>query len=147
MVDNSTTKEERAKLLHKACSNHQQTNRKITVGEGFDRHLFVLYVLSKGLEMKSTFLETFANTKWLLSTSQPPNMTNQLDENNETEQWMGGGFGAVSHEGYGICYRCVGNDSIVFHITSYHSAPNTNSARFRQQLEDTLGDMINLFSV
>ncbi|KAI6190117.1 Carn-acyltransf domain-containing protein [Aphelenchoides bicaudatus] len=147
MVDNSATKEERAKLLHKACSNHQQTNRKITVGEGFDRHLFVLYVLSKGLEMKSTFLETFANTKWLLSTSQPPNMTNQLDENNETEQWMGGGFGAVSHEGYGICYRCVGNDSIVFHITSYHSAPNTNSARFRQQLEDTLGDMINLFSV
>lgn len=29
----------------------------------------------------------------------PPIMTNLLNEHNEHEQWMGGSFGAVAHEG------------------------------------------------
>jgi hypothetical protein len=73
-------------------------------------------------------------------------MTTLLDESNEAEQWLGGAFGAVAHEGYGICYRFMGNNSIVFHITSYHSASNTNSRRFRANLEEALREMIGLFT-
>lgn len=98
-MDKSRTKEERASLLRKACTSHQERNKQMTIGQGWDRHLFVLLVLSKGLNLKSAFLEQFAQQKWLLSTSQPPVMTNQLDESKESEQWFGGGFGAVAHEG------------------------------------------------
>jgi carnitine O-palmitoyltransferase 1 len=87
-MDKSKTVKERAELLCKACSSHQDRNRQATVGNGLDRHLFVLLVLSKGLGLKSAFLERFAQQKWLLSTSQPPIMTNQLDESKELEQWV-----------------------------------------------------------
>jgi hypothetical protein len=59
--------------------------------------------------------------------------------------WLGGGFGAVTKDGYGICYRFIGNHSMVFNITSYFSAENTDSKRFRLLLTESLHEMMELF--
>ncbi len=40
------------------------------VGRGIDRHLFCLYVVSKGKNIPSEFLEKVIYEKWRLSTSQ-----------------------------------------------------------------------------
>ncbi|ETN78998.1 hypothetical protein NECAME_00372 [Necator americanus] len=75
-----------------------------------------------------------------------PVVTNQVDEDKEKwRTWSGACFGAVAKDGYGICYRFGGNHSIIAHITSYKSAENTNSSRFRGQLETALQEMAALF--
>lgn len=53
-------------------------------------------------------------------------MTTHLDEDADAESsWLGAAFGAVAHDGYGVCYRFAGNHSICIHTTSYHSALKT----------------------
>lgn len=39
-------------------------------GSGIDRHLFVLYIMSKASNINSPFLQHYVSQKWLLSTSQ-----------------------------------------------------------------------------
>lgn len=43
---------------------------KAMTGGGFDRHLFVLYVLSKYFKIDSPFLNRYVQQQWKLSTSQ-----------------------------------------------------------------------------
>ena len=49
MSDKTKSKAERIELLRKSCNHHQNLYRDAMNGRGFDRHLFGLYVLSKGL--------------------------------------------------------------------------------------------------
>jgi len=91
------------------------------------------------------FLEHYASQKYLLSTSQPPNMTNLLDEDDPQMAWLGANFAAVTKDGYGICYRFIGKHSIVAHVSSYKSAVNTDSARFRNRLQQALRECAGLF--
>ncbi|KAI6223702.1 Carn-acyltransf domain-containing protein [Aphelenchoides fujianensis] len=146
-VIDGADREESARLLRAACAAHVHRNRLAMTGQGVDRHLFALFVLSKGLGVDSPLLNDYADRKWLLSTSQPPVMSNQMDEEEDEEQmWMGGAFGAVAHAGYGICYRFVGNHSIVAHISSYHSAENTDSRHFRQLLTEAMRELLGILS-
>lgn len=62
--------EERYRLLQVACENHVNRNRECMIGKGVDRHLFVLYVLSKAISIESPFLNYYIAQPWLLSTSQ-----------------------------------------------------------------------------
>lgn len=55
--------------------------------------------------------------------------------------YVGGGFGPVSHDGYGVSYIVAGEDMIFFHISSQKSCPTTNSDRFAQQICKALQDM------
>lgn len=113
-------------MLRQACKTHYQRNRLAMTGHGIDRHLFILYVMSRATKTVSAFLDHYVSQKWLLSTSQPPNMTNQLNEDKFSDSaWMGASFGAVTENGYGICYRFAGNHTICAHITSYRTAENT----------------------
>lgn len=49
--------EEKVNLLKKACEVHQRGYQDAMVGNGIDRHLFCLYVVSKYLEVDSPFLK------------------------------------------------------------------------------------------
>ena len=40
------------------------------IGKGIDRHLFCLYVVSRGKDIPSPFLSSVINEPWKLSTSQ-----------------------------------------------------------------------------
>ena len=58
------------KLLRRACDHHQRQYREAMTGEGIDRHLFCLYVISKYLNIDSPFLQKVLQEPWKLSTSQ-----------------------------------------------------------------------------
>ncbi|KAI6174481.1 Carn-acyltransf domain-containing protein [Aphelenchoides bicaudatus] len=150
MVSNNYSQIECIRLLREACAQHQLRSKQAMVGQGVDRHLFVLCVLHKMLGIHSAFLDQFQEQqKWKLSTSQSPLVTDILNEDTSPRRldqcWMGGGFGAVTKDGYGVCYRFIGNHSMVFHITSYFSAENTDSKRFRLLLTESLQEMMELF--
>lgn len=136
----------RRKLLKEACEVHVNNCKEIMLGNGFDRHLFVLCVLAKGLGYESPFLNFFQSQKWLLSTSNIPNMTNSIDEDSSIDKIMlGGSFGAVAQDGYGICYRFGGNQAILVHITSYHSSEVTDSDRMGNRLREAFHSLVDLF--
>ncbi|KAK0427127.1 hypothetical protein QR680_010075 [Steinernema hermaphroditum] len=146
MEDPNASKTERLRLLRKACESHVLRNKECMTGKGVDRHLFVLYVLSKGTNTSSDFLDYYINQPWILSTSQPPVMTNLHNEDEEPNRsWLGACFGPVAKRGYGICYRFAGNHTICAHITSLKSADNTDSHRFQQHLKDAFHEMAALF--
>ncbi|CAJ0588071.1 unnamed protein product [Cylicocyclus nassatus] len=146
MINGNASKEEKIKRLRIACELHVNRNREAMVGGGIDRHLFVLYVLSQGTLISSPFLDFYISQQWLLSTSHVPVVTNQLDEDVEPwRTWSGACFGAVAKKGYGICYRFGGNHTILAHISSYKSAENTSSAKFRGHLEEAFREMAELF--
>uniref|UniRef100_A0A913HDH5 Carn_acyltransf domain-containing protein n=1 Tax=Strongyloides stercoralis TaxID=6248 RepID=A0A913HDH5_STRER len=146
MLDNSKTKEEKYLLLKKATETHTYNNKQCMIGKGFDRHLFVLYVLSQIFGRNVEFLNTYIQQKWTLSTSQPPFVTNQVDEDGDMDAtWQGAAFGPVDKKGYGICYRFGGNHSLIVHITSFKSYKNTDSKRFSELFYESIKEMQNLF--
>ena len=90
--------EEKKDLLVKATDYHARSYKKAMVGEGIDRHLFCLYVMSKYLKIESEFLNRVLHEPWRLSTSQTPSQqTGKVDYNkNPNKMSGGGGFGPVS---------------------------------------------------
>lgn len=52
----SIQREERLKLLKQAAEKHQSMYRLAMTGQGIDRHLFCLYVVSRYLGEDSPFL-------------------------------------------------------------------------------------------
>lgn len=57
-------------LLKNACKTHSIKNREVMLGKGVDRHLFVLYILSRAIQKSSEFLNYYIEQPWVLSTSQ-----------------------------------------------------------------------------
>ncbi|CAF1112622.1 unnamed protein product [Rotaria sordida] len=162
MENPTVTKNERIKLLRRACDYHQQQYRDAMTGKGIDRHLFCLYVLSKYLEIESPFLQQVLHEPWKLSTSQTPVtyddqhlkrlMAKNPDVvarygiiNSHSLVPLGGGFGPVAADGYGVSYIIATEDLIYFHISSNRSAPETDSKRFGQRIRQAMEDMRALF--
>ncbi|CAI5451444.1 unnamed protein product [Caenorhabditis angaria] len=146
MMDQTVSRETRRDLLRQACGAHVANCKNVMIGNGIDRHLFVLCVLAKGFGYESKFLDHYSNQKWILSTSNIPNMTNQVDEDNDEKYIMtGASFGAVAQDGYGVCYRFGGNRAILVHVTSYHSSEKTDSDRFMGYLREAFHSLADLF--
>ena len=53
MFDENATNEDRIELLRLASQKHQSMYRDAMTGKGADRHMFGLYVVSKGLGLVS----------------------------------------------------------------------------------------------
>ncbi|XP_076852436.1 carnitine O-palmitoyltransferase 1, liver isoform [Brachyhypopomus gauderio] len=147
--DSGEGREECCKLLRKAAETHQNLYRLAMTGSGIDRHLFCLYVVSKYLGVESPFLKKVLSEPWRLSTSQTP--VQQLDlfdlVNHPDYISLGGGFGPVADDGYGVSYVIVGENMINFHVSCKHSCKETDSHKFGSQISRALTDMISLFSV
>ncbi|KAI6223623.1 Carn-acyltransf domain-containing protein [Aphelenchoides fujianensis] len=148
MLEEERDKKQCIEMLQAACKTHQERSRRAMTGQGVDRHLFVLYVISKGMGIENAFLDDYIGREWTLSTTQTPYLTGIMDEDNgsDREKWLGGAFGAVKKDGYGIAYHFMGNGAIVFHISSYRSADSTSSFRLRSLLAESLREMMDLFS-
>ena len=58
------------KLLREAAQNHVKLYQSAMTGNGVDRHLFTLYVVSRYLGLESKFLDKALTQQWKLSTSQ-----------------------------------------------------------------------------
>jgi len=148
MEDSKATREEKVKMLQSSVGVHTQISLDSRIGRGIDRHLFGLYVVSKGKGIESEFLSEALSAPWTLSTSQQPAMqTNLWNPDNHTEGRLsrGGGFGPVADDGYGVSYLLSGKDQVYFHISSKHTASNTKSKRFSDNIRQALNDIEALF--
>jgi len=121
------------------------------VGQGIDRHLFALYVVSRGMDVDSEFLNEALSIPWRLSTSQQPQQQTLLRDNLQGNMKNifispGGGFGPVADDGYGVSYMIVGGDSVFFHISSKICCPDTSSEKFKVCLMSALRDVHDLLA-
>uniref|UniRef100_A0A8B9HEK4 Carnitine palmitoyltransferase 1Aa (liver) n=1 Tax=Astyanax mexicanus TaxID=7994 RepID=A0A8B9HEK4_ASTMX len=130
MISNET-REKKLDLLKQAAEKHQQLYRLAMTGQGIDRHLFCLYVVSKYLGLDSPFLSEVLSEPWRLSTSQTPVQQLELFDlvKHPEHATTGGGFGPVADDGYGVAYIIVGEKLINFHISCKHSSPETVSKK------------------
>lgn len=151
MVSGKCSKTELMQLLRDAGENHQKLYRDAMNGQGIDRHLFALFVVSKGLGYESKFLEEIIKRPWTLSTSQQPQQQIQTDApdiNLEVFRKMcspGGGFGPVSDDGYGVSYMLPTEYNIFFHVSSKKSCSSTDTRKFLDILFKSMDDMRLLF--
>lgn len=149
MCDKSKSNEEKCQALRDACSWHGTLAREAMLGNGVDRHLFCLYVVSQYLKLDSPFLKEVLSEPWRLSTSQTPHHQTdycKLDYNpNAKKLSAGGGFGPVADDGYGISYIFAGDDFIMVHITSKKSCKSTSSAKFAKVLKENLLEIQRCF--
>lgn len=129
MENPNSNSEDRVALLKAACGRHQSGYQNAMCGQGIDRHLFCLYVVSKYLEVESPFLKEVLSEPWRLSTSQTPHgQTSQMDLKKYPNCISaGGGFGPVADDGYGVSYIVAGEDLIFFHISCKNSCKTTVS--------------------
>merc|ERR1712196_235957 len=107
-------------------------------GQGVDRHIFGLYVVSVGRDIDSPFLKSALSDPWKLSTSQTP--PQQTDDPRPRPECAGGGFGPVAEDGYGVSYMPLDSGSY-FHVSSKVSASNTDSKRFAAAIQTAMADM------
>ncbi|CAL4105843.1 unnamed protein product, partial [Meganyctiphanes norvegica] len=151
MVSGKASKEELIELLNLAAERHQKMYRDAMNGEGIDRHIFALYVVSRGLGYDCKLLESTLKRPWTLSTSQQPQQqiqSNIPDINLEPFRHMcspGGGFGPVSDEGYGVSYMIPTEYNIFFHVSSKKSCSTTDSQKFADLIFKSLSDIKMLF--
>lgn len=150
MLDINCDCKEKIRLLQVAADKHTILYKDAMNGKGIDRHLFALYVASKGLGYDCTFLGDFLTRPWVLSTSQTPHtqQTNVPDPNYKNfndKLCSGGGFMAVAENGYGISYLFPSDHRIFFHITSRRSSSETDTSRFGKLLFDSLDEIKALF--
>ncbi|XP_015259705.1 PREDICTED: carnitine O-palmitoyltransferase 1, liver isoform isoform X2 [Cyprinodon variegatus] len=143
------TREERLRLLKVAAEKHQSLYRLAMTGQGIDRHLFCLYVVSKYLGEESAFLKEVLSEPWRLSTSQTPLQQIELFDlvRHPELASSGGGFGPVADDGYGVSYIILGDDLINFHISSKYSSPETDSRRFGENIRQAMLEMLALFQL
>uniref|UniRef100_A0AC34RDR2 Choline/carnitine acyltransferase domain-containing protein n=1 Tax=Panagrolaimus sp. JU765 TaxID=591449 RepID=A0AC34RDR2_9BILA len=149
MTNDDINDKEKIDLLKKACEQHQDYYRNCMAGNGCDRHLFSLYVLSKYLQIKSDFLESIFNMPFVLSTSQTPQ--HQMSEyskqlNKEKDLfWPAGGFCCPEGSNYGVCYTISGpGDCLSFHVSTWKSIKNTNAERFLGYIVESLRELHDL---
>ncbi|XP_030649776.1 carnitine O-palmitoyltransferase 1, liver isoform [Chanos chanos] len=136
------------KLFRLAAERHQNLYRLAMTGSGIDRHLFCLYVVSKYLGVESPFLKEVLSEPWRLSTSQTPVQQMELFDlvNHPEYISLGGGFGPVADDGYGVSYIIVGENMINFHVSCKQSCPETGSRKFGSQIRQAMLDMMTLLS-
>ncbi|WAR11189.1 CPT1A-like protein [Mya arenaria] len=118
--DKSVSREEKISLLRAACEKHAVMYKDCMNGKGIDRHLFALYVVSKGLDYDCEFLKKCLSIPWTLSTSQSPQQ--QLKDSPSCDMPE---------------YR----DKFFFHVSSKKSSKQTDSTLFMKQLFETLDEM------
>ena len=134
-------------LLRGACEQHQRYTIETMQGEGVDRHLFAMYVVSVGTNKPSEFLKKALGRKWTLSTSQvPPRQCPDSAYTKTAQQFLCpmGGFGPVADNGYGVCYN-VWDGRVYFNVSTTKSAENTSAVRMHGRICQALRDMFALF--
>lgn len=151
-MDNpKSTHNDRQGLLEAAARTHSESSKRAMIGQGFDRHLFALYVVSRGIGREAKVLSKALSMPWDLSTSQlpqrqtPPGTWPAYTDNDLKYLSPSGGFGPVSDTGYGVSYMVAGEGAIFFHVTSKHSCDKTDSDTFAKAIHTALKDMKSLF--
>uniref|UniRef100_A0A6Q2YEU0 carnitine O-palmitoyltransferase n=1 Tax=Esox lucius TaxID=8010 RepID=A0A6Q2YEU0_ESOLU len=145
---NTFTIKQCRRLFQLATEKHQNLYRLAMTGSGIDRHLFCLYVVSKYLGVESPFLTEVLSEPWRLSTSQTPVQQLELFDMKNHPDFisLGGGFGPVADDGYGVSYIIVGEDMINYHVSCKRSFSETDSHRFGVHIRQALLDIFSMLT-
>ncbi|KAK1329937.1 hypothetical protein QTO34_010120 [Cnephaeus nilssonii] len=110
MEDRETTDSQCLSLFRLAVDKHQALLKAAMSGQGVDRHLFALHIVSQLLHLQAPFLDQVHSEQWQLATSQiPVQQTHLFDVHNYPDYVSsGGGFGPVDDHGYGVSYIFMG---------------------------------------
>uniref|UniRef100_A0A8C0LEH8 Palmitoyl thioesterase CPT1C n=1 Tax=Canis lupus dingo TaxID=286419 RepID=A0A8C0LEH8_CANLU len=104
----------RRALFRLAVEKHQSLLKAAMSGQGVDRHLFALYIVSQFLHLRSPFLDQVHSEQWQLATSQIPVQQIHLFDVHNYPDYVssGGGFGPVSGTGCHV----LGFEFVCFYI-------------------------------
>jgi hypothetical protein len=145
LLDDSANPGSKLASLRIAAERHVDSYVKAMDGEGVDRHLFALYVVSVGLGLESPFLKEAVSAPWVLSTSQVPqqqtNLWDPKDKKFSPVTSAGGGFGPACDTGYGVSYSIAGENEFTFHISASKKSGTTSAMRFKDLIIETLEQM------
>jgi carnitine O-acetyltransferase len=134
MLGNTSTKDEKVRLLKAAVKKHQQLVSAATRGEAVDKHLFGLLVAQPTSmpepEMFTDPLFTRSRDGMLFTTSVFSSHIRQC------------GWGEYNHDGFGIPYMTGSDDYLQFTITSGSKLPN---AEFAEEIHKAAYDFYQLF--
>uniref|UniRef100_K3WLZ3 Choline/carnitine acyltransferase domain-containing protein n=1 Tax=Globisporangium ultimum (strain ATCC 200006 / CBS 805.95 / DAOM BR144) TaxID=431595 RepID=K3WLZ3_GLOUD len=140
MMESDAPVSEKWDALKLAIASHKERLKDCLTGQGIDRHLMGLQVVSEmsGITPKPSLFTDKAfevSKKFLLSTS------NVSGGPGASPIW--GGFSAMFNEGYGVCYA-LQPDRINVSVSAYHVYEETDAAKFKRHLETALLDMADL---
>lgn len=131
--------------LRAAAVVHVRNFQAAMLGAGVDRHLFALACAAAAFGIESPFLTAALSTHWLLSTSQQPQSQETRysisDPRFADRISAGGGFTAVSLDGYGVSYMMSASEDEMFFHVSATSGRRPSVARFTRILLMALADM------
>mmetsp|Transcript_17400 Transcript_17400/g.29734 ORF Transcript_17400/g.29734 Transcript_17400/m.29734 type:complete len:621 (+) Transcript_17400:37-1899(+) len=132
---------ESERLLRIACKDHIKYIVDGQKGEGVDRHLFALRLLSKDgsqpkLFQHPSFEKSGSTGAFILSTS----------NNSYINRPFGGLFGATMPNGYGVVYIPYANE-IISCVESKHSCKETDSLKFQMYFDQSLRDIARICGV
>lgn len=133
MLDKELPVNEKTAALRSAIEAHKNYVKDAVNGLGVDRHLLGLKLaaIEAGMDVPTLFMDVgyLRSSHMRLSTSQVPA---------RCEAFMC--FGPLVPDGYGCCYNPRG-DAIFFGTSAFNSSPETDSATFREALEQSLLEM------
>ncbi|XP_063531273.1 carnitine O-palmitoyltransferase 2, mitochondrial [Cydia strobilella] len=133
---NKTSQGELSAMMQECSKYHSELVKDAAMGQGFDRHLFALMKIAEEFnlsrpELFDSYEYNFLN-KSIISTSTL-----------SSPSVMGGGFGPVAAEGFGIGYSAF-PDKLGAAVTGYRS--HNNSTEFVQALHQSFEDITKIIS-
>ena len=133
MSQSDLSNEKRAHLLRAAVEAHRNYTIEAVNGQGVDRHLLGLKLISKekGFPLPELFSDpAFAHSQHItLSTSQVP-----------SQHQLTLCFGPVVPDGYGVCYNPRENEFRIT-VSTFRSCPTTSTAGMIRNIEESLMQM------
>lgn len=136
MLNKETPNAEKVAALRAAIEAHKSYAKHAVNAHGVDRHLLGLKLaaIEAGMDVPTLFMDVgyLRSSHMRLSTSQVPA---------RCDAFMC--FGPLVPDGYGCCYN-PRDDAVFFGTSAFNSSPETDSATFREALEQSLRDMQNI---
>jgi carnitine O-octanoyltransferase len=130
----STSREDRSRLLVEAGKAHMKLMRDAQSGKGCDRHLFGLQMLA--MEEGVQIPELFTSKGWKASGG-GGNFVISTSFVGDSPVY--GGFSPMVKDGYGVCYAITSNQ-LKFIVTSWKTCSSTSAAAFRDGLLKSIED-------
>lgn len=136
----STSDGEKWDALQAAIKAHGNQLKDCLMGQGVDRHLMGLYIVSEMMGIKPR-PALFTDKNFNVSKRYVITSSNISGGRDSSPIW--GGFSAAYDDGYGVCYAFQ-PDRINFSISAYHTCESTSSEKFRRSLVSALLEMREL---
>ncbi len=132
MDDMSVAASQKVDLLRAAFAEHGKRGKDASAAQACDRHFLGLKLIASEAgvrQLPRLFTQEIFTRGWELSTAQLPMQVGFVNH-----------FGAVCPQGYGIGY-IIKNGHVNINVTSYHSHPDTDSARFVSEVTRAMHDL------